>query len=294
MSNQKINISAKNITGKCDLKCSYAFKYSESNLTAKNDGVVISITYDSTSVPPVIYNAEKYNVSKIMITSPSLHIFNDNSMPGEIIVEHIPVKGGNNLNVCLPFTSSSESSTGSDLITQVIQTVATNAPSEGDSTNLNISNFNLQNIIPRKPFFAYSTKHYDYIVFGELNAIPLSSSTIATLQQIIKPFPLPMPSAPLFYNSKGPVSGLQIGDGLYISCQPTGSSDEETEVSYDKNSSSIDFSNILNSQAFKLIVMIIVGCILFVIIFYGLSAFYNYLSPEISNYDRYKKYIIND
>ena len=246
MSNQKINISAKNITGKCDLKCSYAFKYSESNLTAKNDGVVISITYDSTSVPPVIYNAEKYNVSKIMITSPSLHIFNDNSMPGEIIVEHIPVKGGNNLNVCLPFTSSSESSTGSDLITQVIQTVATNAPSEGDSTNLNISNFNLQNIIPRKPFFAYSTKHYDYIVFGELNAIPLSSSTITTLQQIIKPFPLPMPNAPLFYNSKGPISGLQIGDGLYISCQPTGSSDEETEVSYDKNSSSIDFSNILN------------------------------------------------
>jgi hypothetical protein len=201
-------------------------------------------------------------------------------MPGEIIVEHIPVKGGNNLNVCVPFISSSETSTASNLITQVIETVASNAPSEGDSTNLNISNFNLQSIIPRKPFFAYSTGNYDYIVFGELDAIPLSSTTITTLQQIIKPFPLPMPSAPLFYNSKGPVSGLQIGDGLYISCQPTGSSDEETAVSYDKNSSNVDFSNVLDSPVFKLIIMIIVGCILFIIVFYGLSAFYNYLSQD--------------
>jgi len=290
MSNQSINISAKNITGKCDLKCSYAFKYSESNSTAKNDGVVISITYDSTSVPPVIYNTEKYTVSKIMITSPSLHIFNDKSMPGEIMIEHVPVKGGNNLNVCVPFTSSSESSMASNLITQIIQTVAANAPSEGDSTNLNMSNFNLQNIIPRKPFFAYSGGNYDYIIFGALDAIPLTSSTITTLQQIIKPFPLPMPSAPLFYNSKGPVSGLQIGDGIYISCQPTGSSNEEKAVSYDKNSSSIDFSNILKSQAFKLLIMIIVGCIIFIIIFYGLSVFYNYLSSDTPKLPSFPKF----
>jgi hypothetical protein len=280
MSDQNINISAKNITGKCDLKCSYAFKYSESNSTAKNEGVAIGITYDSRSVPPVVYNNEKYTVSKIMITSPSLHTFNDNSMPGEIVVEHIPVKGGNNLKVCVPFTSSSESSSASNLITEVIEKVAANAPSEGDSTNLNISNFNLQNIIPRKPFFAYSINNDDFIVFGEIDAIPLSSSTINTLQQIIQPFPLPMPSAPLFYNSKGPISGLQIGDGLYISCQPTGSSDEETAVSYDKNSSSFDFSNIFDSPVFKYLIMVIVGCLLFIIVFYGLSAFYNYLSSD--------------
>jgi hypothetical protein len=280
MSNQNINISSKNVTGKCDLKCSYAFKYSESNSTAKNDGVLINVSYDSTSVPPVVYNAEKYNVSKIMITSPSLHLFNDTSMPGEIVIEHIPVKGGNNLSVCIPFVSSSESSTASNLITDIIETVSTNAPSEGDSTNLNISNFNLQNIVPRKPFFTYSTKHEDFIVFGSLDAIPLSSSTITTLQQIIKPFPLPMQSAPLFYNSKGPISGLQIGDGLYISCQPTGSSDDETAVTYDKNSSSVDFSNIFNNPAFKYLIMIVVGCLLFVIVFYGLSVFYNYLSGD--------------
>ncbi len=290
MSNQNINISAKNITGKCDLKCSYAFKYSESNSTAKNEGVAIGITYDSRSVPPVVYNNEKYTVSKIMITSPSLHTFNDNSMPGEIVVEHIPVKGGNHLKVCVPFTSSSESSTASNLITQIIEKVAANAPSQGDSTNLNISNFNLQHIIPRKPFFAYSIENNDFIVFGALDAIPLSSTTITTLQQIIQPFPLPMPSAPLFFNSSGPISGIQVGDGIYISCQPTGSSEDETAVEYDKNSSSFDFSNIYDSPIFKLIIMIVVGCILFIIVFYGLSMFYGYLTsdtPKLPNLPKF-------
>ncbi len=290
MSNQNINISAKNITGKCDLKCSYAFKYSESNSTAKNNGVMIDLTYDSRSVPPVVYNKEKYTVSNIIITSPSLHLFNDISMPGEIIIKHIPIKGGNHLNVCIPFVSSSETSTSSNLITQVIEKVAANAPSEGDSTNLNISGFSLQNIIPRKPYFAYSADSNDYIVFGALDAIPLSSSTISTLQQIIQPFPLPMPSAQLFYNSKGPISGLQIGDGLYISCQPTGSSDDETAVTYDKNSSSIDFSNIYKSPVFKLLIMIVIGCILFIIVFYGLSSFYNYLSEDAPKVPAFPKF----
>ena len=290
MTTQNINISAKNITGKCDLKCSYAFKYSESSSTAKNNGIMLSLSYDSRSVAPVVYNNNKYNVSTIMITSPSLHLFNDNLMPGEIIIEHVPINGGNNLKVCIPFTSSSESSSASNIITEVIQKVATNAPSEGDSTNLNISNFNIQNIVPRKPFFAYSVNPNDYIVFGELEAIPLSSSTITTLQKIIKPFPLQMPSASLFYNSKGPISGVQIGDGLYISCQPTGSSEEETAVTYDKNSTSFDFSNILDSPIFKLIFIAIIGFIIFIIIFYGLGAFYSYLSEDAQKLPTFPKF----
>ena len=290
MSTQNINISAKNITGKCDLKCSYSFKYSESSSTAKNNGIMISLSYDTRSVPPVVYNNEKYNVSTIMITSPSLHLFNDSLLPGELIIEHVPVNGGNNLNVCIPFTSSSESSTASNIITEVIEKVASNAPSDGDSTNLNISNFNIQNIVPRKPFFAYSVNPNDYIVFGELESIPLSASTISTLQKIIKPFPLQMQNASLFYNSKGPMSGIQIGDGLYISCQPTGSSEEETAVTYNKNNSNMDFSNIFNSPVFKLVLMIVLGCIIFIIIFYGLGVFYNYLSEDAPKFKTFTKF----
>jgi carbonic anhydrase len=282
MTTENINISASNIKGKCDSKCSYAFKYSESNSTAKNNGVLINLTYDSTSIPPVIYNNQKYFVENIVIVSPSIHTFDDNSLPGEIIITHNPQNGGNNLKVSIPFTTSSDSSTSSQIITDIIKKIATNAPSEGDSTNLNMS-FSLQKIVPRKPFFAYSGKreNTDWIVYGKLDAIPLTSTTISTLQEIIRPFPIPTPGGDLFYNSKGPRSGIQLGDGIYISCQPTGSSEEETAVEYDKNSSSsIDFSNIIESPIFKFIFIIIIGCLLFSIIFYGISAFYDFLSSD--------------
>ena len=282
MSNQNINIniSAQNVVGKCDLKCSYSFKYSESNSTAKNNGVMISLTYDNSSIPPVMYNNEKYQVSNIMITSPSIHVFNNTKMAGEIVIEHVPIKGGNQLNICIPFSSSSESSTASNILTDIIKKVASNAPRQGDTTNLNISNFNLQNIVPRKPFFAYSNGTNDYIVFGSIDAIPLSSSTIETLKKIIKPFAISTPGSNLFYNSKGPISGVQIGDGIYISCKPTGSSQEETEVTYDKTSTNFDFSNIFESPIFQLIITILIGCIVFIIIFYGINIFYTYLKED--------------
>lgn len=281
MSNQNINISAKNIAGNCELKCSYTFKYSESNSTAKNNGVMISLTYDSTSVPPVIYNNQQYTVGNISIVSPSIHTFNNVTMPGEIIITHNPVKGGNILEVCIPFVSSVDSSTASQMITEIISKVSTNAPSDGDSTNLNISGFSLEYIVPKKPFFSYTENTTDYIVFGDINAIPLSSSTISTLQQIITPYQLSTPGGDLFYNSKGPTSGIQLDDGIYISCQPTGSSNEEMPVEYDKNpSSAIDFSNIFNSPIYKTIILIIIVFIVFMIIFFGISKFFTYLNAE--------------
>ena len=282
MSIQNINISPKNITGKCDLKCSYQFKYEESNSMAKNNGVVINLTYDSRSIYPVTYNSQKYNVSSISIVSPSIHIFNDKKMPGEILIEHTPMNGGNILNVCIPFVASSESSSASDLITEIIKKVSTNAPSEGETTNINL--ITLQKIVPRKPFYVYNNKSTDYIVFGAIDAIPLSLSIIQTLKQIIKPFSLSTPGESLFYNSKGPISGLQLGDGIYISCQPTGSSQEEISVTYEKNSSSFDFSNITESPVFKLIILILIGCLLFLLVFYGISILYDKLildSPKL-------------
>ena len=282
MSIPNINISTKNITGKCDLKCSYQFKYEESNSMAKNNGVVINLTYDSRSIYPVTYNSQKYNVSSISIVSPSIHIFNDKKMPGEILIEHTPMNGGNILNVCIPFVASSESSSASDLITEIIKKVSTNAPSEGETTNINL--ITLQKIVPRKPFYVYNNKSTDYIVFGAIDAIPLCLSIIQTLKQIIKPFSLSTPGESLFYNSKGPISGLQLGDGIYISCQPTGSSQEEISVTYEKNSSSFDFSNITESPVFKLIILILIGCLLFLLVFYGISILYDKLildSPKL-------------
>lgn len=287
MTVKNINISSKNITGKCDLKCSYQFKYQESSSSAKNNGVVINLTHDSRSIPPVTYNTQKYNVSNISIVSPSIHIFNDIKTPGEILIEHMPIDGGNVLNVCVPFVSSTESSLASDLISEIIKKVSTNAPREGETTNLNL--ITLEKIVPRKPFYVYNNETTDYIVFGSIDAIPLTSSTIQTLKKIIKPFALSTPGNSLFYNSKGPISGVPLGDGIYISCQPTGSSQEEISVTYDKNSSSFDFSNITESPVFKIIFLILIGCSLFLLVFYGISILYDKLILDSSKSSKSSK-----
>jgi carbonic anhydrase len=278
MSSQNINISPKNISGKCDLKCSYNFNYPESNSTAKNNGVMINLTPDNSSIPPVTYNTEKYTVSNIYITCPSVHTFNDTTVAAEIFIQHVPVKGGQNLNVGIPIVSSSESSTASNLITQIIQSVSTNAPSNGESTNLNISGFTLQNIVPEKPFFSYTdTGNTNWIVFPMKDAIPLNSNTLTTLGQIIKPYPLPMTGGELFFNSNGPNSN-KTSSGIYISCNPTGSSVETTEVVYDTNMvTPIDFNNIWNNPTFKLIIQILIACSLFIVMFYVLNMMYTFL-----------------
>jgi len=279
MSTQNIDISPQNVSGKCDLKCAYNFKYSESNSTARNNGVMIGLSYDNSSVPPVLYNNQKYNVTNILITCPSLHTFNGSQASAEIVIEHSPVTGGGQLFVAIPFSSSSESSTASNLVTEIIQSVATNAPSQGNSTNLSLSDFTLQNVVPNKPFFSYTdSDKNDWIVFGMLSAIPLSSNTLTTLGQIIKPFPLPMTGNSLFFNSSGPNSSGNVGDGIYISCKPTGSSDEETAVEYSKNTPSYDLSNMMNSPIASLIIQIIVGCILFVIVFLMFNYIYSWIT----------------
>ena len=278
MSTQSIDISKKNISGKCDLKCAYNFNYQESNTTAKNQGVLINLTYDNSKSPPVTYNTQKYTVTGISITSPSLHLFNGVTTDAEIIIEHTPVKGGPLLKVGIPVKSSSESSDASYLLKEIIELTGTNAPSQGESTNLSISGFSLDKIVPNKPYYSYTDNDKnDWIIFGILEAIPLNSNTLSTLKKIIKPFPLPMIGGQIFFNTSGPNS-TKVGEGIYISCKPTGSSSEETEVEYSKNTSSYNFDNILDNPVTKTIFQIIIGCILFILVFLIFNYIYQWIT----------------
>ena len=278
MSTQSIDISKKNVSGKCDLKCAYNFNYQESNTTAKNQGVLINLTYDNNKTPPVTYNTQKYTVTGISIVSPSLHLFNGSTTSAEIIIEHAPVKGGPLLKVGIPIKTSSDSSDASNLLTEIIQSAATNSPSQGESTNLSISEFTLNKIVPSKPYYSYTDNNNDdWIIFDILEALSLNSTTITTLQKIIKPFPLPMTGGKLFFNASGPNS-TKVGEGIYISCKPTGSSSEETSVEYSKNTTSYDFENILDNPATKIIFQVIIGCILFILVLFIFNYIYQWIS----------------
>ena len=279
---QTINISSQNIYGNCDLKCSYNYTYNDSNSTATNNDVFISLTYDKGTTSPVIYNAQNYFVSKINIYSPSIHMFNDNLANGELVIEHAPEMGGNLLYVCIPIFESTNSSDASNMLTEIIESVSNNAPSVNESTNLNISNFNLDVFVPTKPFFSYSGTTGltgQVIVFGIKYAIPLNNGTLTNLAKIIKPYPITISGGNLFFNSKGPNSTQVNNNGIYISCQPTGSSEEETQVTYDnKNPVSYNMNSVFNNSTFSKIIQVFIGCIVFILIFLILNYGYNYLT----------------
>ena len=54
--NNTMNISPQNISGTCNYKCAYSFKYPTSDSTATNYGTKIDLTYEADATPPAKYN----------------------------------------------------------------------------------------------------------------------------------------------------------------------------------------------------------------------------------------------
>lgn len=279
-----IDISISKIVGKCDLKCSYSFHYSNSSCIATNRGDYISISYDKSSSPPVLYNATGFDVKEIRLYTPSLHSYNDSKTDGELVIVHISNTGANPLLVCIPIKSNNTSSVSALFFKTLIDTVASSAPSDGETTTVNIQKFNLDLLVPRKPFFSYSatepyqpcSENVDYIVFGPLQgSLDMMPETLTKLQSIILSNPYDVKKGSnLFYNDKGPGQGGSNGE-IYIDCQPVGSSDDLTEVVTDMGSS--PYPSNINEWLNNPLVKIFLGSLLFIVILYAIKYALNLL-----------------
>jgi carbonic anhydrase len=257
--NSPINISPKSITGKCDLKCAYNFDYPTTNLVASNEGVILSLKCDNQTSTPVTFNNNKYNVEVMYIFAPSLHLFNGNKTPAELIIFHNPQSGGPKLSVCIPIVQSGNSSDASNLVSEIIELVSSGAPSVGETTTLNISNFTLNNIVPKKPFYNFNSRILgNCIVYGIMFAIPLSQTTLTTLTSIIQPYNLSdIGDGNLFFNSNGPNQSSTGDDGIYISCSPTGNSVETTDTTSNTNTNSSSSGYSFNYKKYEYVLWII-------------------------------------
>lgn len=281
-----INISMSDIVGKCDLKCSYSFHYSNSSCVATNRGDYISIAYDKTSTPPVLYNANGYNINEIRVYTPSLHSFNNNKTDGELVVIHSSNLGSEPLLVCVPIKSNNTSSVSAMFFKTLIDTVASGAPSDGETTTVNIPKFNLDYLIPKKPFFSYSatepyqpcSENVDYIVYSPLQAsLDMLPETLTKLQTIITSNPYDIKKGPnLFYNEKGPMKGAG-GDEIYIDCSPVGTSEETTEIV--TNTGNSEYPSTVKDWLNNPVIKLIVGSLLFIVILYGIKYSLNLLKP---------------
>jgi len=293
MSSELINITRDKIAGRCDLKCNYNFKYTASNLTAKNNGINVSFAFDKSNTPPVFYNQAKYNVSQMIIYSPSLHLFNGSNTNAEIIVEHIPELGGNNLYVCIPIIQSTDTSEATNILSPLIIMSSSKTPADGASANMNI-NFTLNSVVPVKPFYSYQGDFFgsksDFIVYGRNYAIPMGQKECEILKKIIKPTSAKMVGGSLFVNEKGPNTNL-TNQGVYISCQPVNKSGQVISVEANKNQTgqpSMDLGNFGGGDGFKIMIQIIIGLIFFGILFlllnYGYSYFTKAKMPDFTSF----------
>ena len=279
-SNSPIDIDINNIAGKCDYKCAYHFKYPISSCNATNRGDYLSLQYDEFTNPPVIYKDKPFNVTEIRIYNPSLHSFSGKKTAGEIIIIHNSSKGGKSLLVCIPLVESNTNSKASTCLTTIIDTMTTTK--DGDTESVPITDFTLNDFVPKNPFFSYTAlqpyqpcvEEVEFIVFGALkSACNISSDTLLKLKSINKPNTYTIKKGPLlFFNSKGPRLTTTGNDDIYIDCRPTGSSEEEVIVTHDvSNTPPFTFDMIIKSPAFQFIICFI----LIVVIIYILKTFIN-------------------
>ena len=260
----EINISPNNIFGECDLKCIYNYTYQNSSCVATNNGVMLLLSYDKTSTPPVTYNNNKYDVGQVAIYSPSLHKYNDDVMDAEIIITHNPVLGGSQFAVAIPIIQSTSSTKATILLSQIITRVATSAPKNGESTTISLTDYSLNSFIPKHKFYSYidTQNNIEYIVFDKEQSIDLSKSMLNTLKSVINKYNNISYGGNVFYSKYPP--NTQSGDGeIYISCLPTGNSEENIDVMHDKPAIFID-NNITSNPIFKGIF----GFLIFILWFY--------------------------
>ena len=234
--NAPINI-VKQTTDKCSLKCLLWHKYGNSSCTVKNEWNQLVILYDGVS--DVMFNSISYNPVEVRIFKPSIHKFEGAFAEAEIVIVHTGTNGG--LFVCIPVntTPNMTASTGANLIQDIIS----KSPGQKEAaTTLNVSDFNLNHIMPKSSYFSYTGTRpyecdantmYNYVVFP-LNSFSVNQSTMNSLGGLISDSDIPVHEATCYWNEMGTKSNGFAGDGqIYIDCQPVG---EEGDIIFKEQS----------------------------------------------------------
>ena len=269
-----INIPLSSSVYPCDLKCTYNFSYGNSNCTLTNEQNFLRLSYDKNSSAKTInYNKIPLYIQEVRLYKPSLHRYQGKKADGELLIIH----GGNgtNLIVSVPIMQGSKISTGGGILNYILEEGLPRVTNLGESTSLNIDNYNLDYIVPKKPFYSYTgtllyepcNGKYNYVVFDKSNAVQISSSALKNFGNIISPLSVQLKTNQAFYNKLGPNVENSGDDQIYIECNPTGSDGEVllyNDKTHDMGDYSKQFDEFLESPIFKLltavgIIVILIG-----------------------------------
>lgn len=262
-SSAPINIPTSNSVFPCDLKCTYNFTYGNSNCNIKNQQNFVSLSYDKRpDAKSITFNTMKVYVQEVRLYSPSLHKYQGQEAAAELLIIH----GGDGINliVSVPIIAGSKISKGGALLNGIIDEGLPRITNLGESVSLGIDNYNLDYIIPKKPFFSYTgtllyppcTGNYNYIVFDKANAINISTNSLRQLRKVISPLDAPIRDTEPFYNKLGPNVENGGDSQIYIDCNPTGNDGQVllyNNDSGDNGDYQQQFDEFLQSPIFKVI-----------------------------------------
>jgi len=258
-----VNISSTDPSIKeCNIYCTYFYDYNDSSCIIsrnKNDrnGNYLEIKYElknSGTTAQVGFNSSNkkynYNVNSIRIYQPSLHTYNGQHVPVELLIFHDGPTNRegdtNKLVVSIPYqsgnasTNYTSSKSGAQILESIINEyskIASNTPQ-----NLNIKNFNLNNFIPNTQYYYYrgpdlpkfgvcdKKKNTNYILFDITKAPQyISGDAITKLKGLIAESSFPIRKNTLYKSAKFPNSNSSAvnSNDIYIDCNPTGSEGEQ-------------------------------------------------------------------
>ena len=232
-----INIT-QNYKSTCDRLCKFNYEYPQSSLSVLNQGSYLKIGYENSSTPSVIFNNVEMSVDEIRLYRPSLHQYNGNNADAELIIKHIG--NGSNVLVCVPISISASKTASSDLLDTILSNTLSKAPNQGESTQINITNFTLNDFVPTASFYSYKgtlpydpcSGSYNYVVFDKRDGAQISTTGFSNLSKLISKQTSQIKTRQFFYNKTGSGQGLNttdLGDGYYLECDAAG---DEGEVLY--------------------------------------------------------------
>jgi hypothetical protein len=227
------------------------------------------------------------NINDVRLYFPSIHKYDNTQSDGELLIIHNG--NGSNCIISIPIISNNSSTKGEKILTTILENVISGNPNKNESTTLNISNFNLSDLLPLNiPYYYYQgqlvfdpcTQNYNYIIFNKNDyAIHINSKLLQQLKDIFKQQPnsvsLVKDMKILSYNKNGATNvELKGSDDIYIECKPVNelgtannSTDEynnintemeqntrENKINNKKTNRSMTFEDLTKNPAFDIVV----------------------------------------
>ena len=177
----------------CKEECSYKFNYNpNSSAIVTNQNTYLDIKVDGNN--NIRFNDYKVTLNDVRLYQPSLHLFDGQQVPAELIISHSGY--GHTILVCVPIIVGNGRGKSNSFFEQLIPNITPNTDkTTPNKQSINVSKWSLNDVIPSSTFYFYVGKYpyppcngkVNVIVFGKNNAARISSKDLKLLQALISP-----------------------------------------------------------------------------------------------------------